>query len=273
MIQGMTGFGSAEIFFGKIKGIIEIKSQNHRYFDLVYYLPPGFGSIENKIRGVINKSIKRGRVAVSVKITEKPLFELMLNREAVQIYLKYSKMLQKEFGLNNNLSLSDLIKLPGVFESREVVIDGEKLWPMIEKCLKQALKSVMNMRMREGRSLALDFSAVLKRMIEQIVKIQSRAKIILQEKKGILSPEEFLSFQKGCAINEEITRLKHYILEFKSLINSKAGIGKKLDFVAQEMQRETNTIGAKLQDQIVSTGVIALKSKIEALREQAQNIE
>lgn len=129
------------------------------------------------------------------------------------------------------------------------------------------------MRKREGRSLARNIVDILKRMTGQVKKIEARTKGILKGQKKILSPEEFTSFQKGYEISEEITRLKHYIQEFGLLVKAPALVGKKMDFVAQEMQRETNTIGSKVQDQVVSGAVIALKSKIEKLREQAQNIE
>lgn len=273
MIKGMTGFGNAVLSAGKIKGVVEIKSQNHRYFDIVYYLPLGFGSLENKIRQLINAEVSRGRVTVAIKITEKPVEHLNFNREAVKEYLKYARVLTKEFNLENNLKLADLIKLPGVVEAEEPVLDAEALWPAIEKSLKTSLRGLMAMRRSEGRSLAADVNGVLKRMSAQIKKIEARAEMLLRQKKKILSDEEMVSFQKSIDINEEITRLKHYIDEFKTLARTKAGVGKKMDFVAQEMQRETNTIGAKLQDNVVSNAVIALKSKVEKLREQAQNIE
>lgn len=273
MIKGMTGFGTAQIIAGKIKGVIEVKSQNHRYFDVVYYLPIGFASIENRIRQLLNKNIKRGRVTVSVKITEKPSQALTINKDAVKEYLKHAKALKKEYGLKNNLALSDLIRMPGVVEARETMIDVNKLWPIIEKDLRRSVNSLASMRQREGKSLAADFSSVLKRMLLRIKKIRARAKAILKEKKKKASSDEFSSFQKSNDIHEEIERLTHYIEEFKFLLKSTVSVGKKLDFVAQEMQRETNTIGSKLQDKVVSNCVIALKSKIEKLREQAQNIE
>ena len=143
----------------------------------------------------------------------------------------------------------------------------------MEKGLKKALRSLVTMRQAEGRSLAKDFNAILRRMGMQIKKIESRTKGLAQEKKKILTPEELTSWQKGMEISEELTRLKHYIDEFKALVAADVLVGKKMDFVAQEMQRETNTIGSKVQDNVVSNAVIALKSKIEKLREQAQNIE
>jgi len=273
MIRGMTGFGSATFSDGKVKGVIEIKSQNHRYFDIVFYLPIGFASIENKIRQMVNQSIARGRVTVSLKITEKPVQQLTFNKNAVKEYFKYAKILQKEYGLKNDLSLSDLIKLSGVIGVNETILTGDELWPAVVKGLKRAEASLVRMRAREGESLAVDGNSVLKRMLLQIKKVESRAVAVLKEKKKQLSPDEFLSFQKGSDVNEETTRLKHYIEEFRLLLKATVSVGKKLDFVAQEMQRETNTIGAKLQDQVASNAVIALKSKIEKLREQAQNIE
>lgn len=273
MIKGMTGFGNATISQGKVKGIVEIKSQNHRYFDLVYYLPSGFASMEGRIRQLINKSLDRGRISVSVKITEKPAQELTFNKEAVGQYLKYAHSLKKEYGLDNNLTLSDLIRLPGVVEAREIILDPESLWPAVEKALVKAIQGLMGMREREGKSLTTNFNQVLNRMLGQIKLIQARGKALLKEKKKTLTDDEFISYQKSNDIGEELTRLAHYVEEFKLHLKSPVDVGKKLDFVAQEMQRETNTIGSKVQDKIVSNSVIALKSKIEKLREQAQNIE
>jgi uncharacterized protein (TIGR00255 family) len=273
MIKGMTGFGSAEFSSGKIKGSVEIKSQNHRYFDPVFYLPSGFASIENNLKQLINKIIIRGRVTLAIKITDKPQIQLSLNKETVKEYMKYAKMLKAEYGLANNLTLADMIRLPGVIEAREYFVDVEGLSASIESAVKRAAQELVAMRIREGRALAKDTTGVLSRMHLQLKKIGTRAKIILKERKATLTSEELLSFQKSTDINEEVARLAHYIQEFRLLLKSTTEVGKKLDFVAQEMQRETNTIGSKLQDQIVTNAVVALKSKIEKLREQAQNIE
>jgi len=273
MIKGMTGFGNAPLSLGKVKGALEIKSQNHRYFDIVFYLPAGFSSIEENIRQNIARKVKRGRVSVSLKITDKPMQKLTFNKEAVREYLKYARILKKEYRLNSDLALSDLIKLPGVVSAKDTILQVEKLWPAINKSLNGATASLMKMREREGRSLAQDISRICTKMKEKTRNIKMRAKRILQDKRKKIADEEFSSFQKSADINEEISRLSHYIDEFKLLLRSKASVGKKLDFIAQEMQRETNTIGAKLQDKLVSGAVIALKSNIEKLREQAQNIE
>ncbi len=273
MIKGMTGFGSTQIHAGEIKGIFEIKSVNHRYLDLSFYLPMGFASIENEIRQMVSKTITRGRVTVSFKITDKPQTQISLNKRVVKQYLVYADSLKKEFHLENNLNLSDLIQLPGVVDAREVFVAPENIWPFMQKALQRVVNSLDVMRKREGRALAKDLTDILRRMSLQVKKIKERMKVVLSEKKTLLSLEEFSSFQKGVDVNEEIARLSHYIEEFKALIKSDVSVGKKMDFIGQEMQRETNTIGSKMQDAIVSNSVISIKSKIEKLREQAQNIE
>ncbi len=269
----MTGFGAADVSFGKVKGGIEIKSQNHRYCDIVYYLPPGMSSLEGPIRDFVNARLERGRIMVSLKITDKPLQNIRFNKEAVREYLRYTKVLKNDFDLTGDLKVSDLIRLPGVVEAREVVLEADEIWPSVKKALEIALKSLFAMRIREGKALSKDMAAILKQMLGEIKKIDGRTKAILRDKKKVATQEEFLSLQKGNDISEELTRLTHYIEEFKKHLQASGGVGKKMDFVAQEMQRETNTIGSKVQDRDVSNAVIALKSKIEKLREQAQNIE
>lgn len=273
MIHGMTGFGSTEFTHGKVKGSLDIKSLNHRYLDVGYFLPMGFASIENKIRDLIAKDIERGRVTITIKLTNKSTPSVSFNKEVIRTYLKDAKMLQKDFGLKGELTLDRLIQLPGVVETRETFLSPEDLWPTIEKSLRVALKSLVHMRQREGKSLVSDIDRLLNLMLLQINKIRSRSKIILKDKKKLLTNEEFMSFQKGADINEELSRLAHHIEEFKILLRSDMAVGKKLDFIAQEMQRETNTVGSKLQDKVVSNAVIALKSKVEKIREQSQNIE
>jgi len=273
MIKGMTGFGGAQLIWKQVKLVVEAKSLNHRYFDIAFYLPGGFGSLEGKIQQIAQKHIERGRVTVSIKITQKPSQDIVLNRGVVQKYLRYAKDLAREFHLENDLRLSDIVRLPGAVETRESFLDPEAVWPALEKSLRRAFQGLDQMRQREGRSLAADIHDKLKEMIQQIRKIKMRSKIILQAKHKELTAEEFGALQKGCDVNEEMSRLEHYIQEARAFFKSGVSAGKKIDFIAQEMQRETNTIGSKLQDKLVVSAVVALKSKIEKIREQAQNIE
>lgn len=273
MITGMTGFGSAEIATADIKGTIEVKTVNHRYFDISYYFPIGFGSVEDKVRKIVNHDVKRGRVTVSLKIAQRATQTGALNHEAVKKYLEVAKTLEKNYGLKAQITVADIIKLPGVINISDGSSNPEELWPHIEKALLKAMKGLLLMRKREGKTLSIDILDKLKIMSGEILKIKQRAKVLLLDKKKNVSTEEFLSFQKSNDINEELTRLAHYIAEARSLLKSGDLAGKKFDFVAQEMQRETNTIGSKVQDQLVSNAVIALKSKIEKIREQSQNVE
>jgi len=273
MINGMTGFGSAQLLTNKIKAVVEIKSLNHRYFDVNFYLPMGFGYVENKIRQIMQKHIQRGRVSVSLKIFEKPDLDIRLNQDIVRKHLAQAKRIASRYHLKNNLTLADIIKLPGVLETKDVDINVDKIWPSLERVILKALAGLKSMRRSEGRSLARDMSDKLRRMLLQINKIRLRSKSILRSKKKSLTTEEFQVYQKSSDINEEISRLVHYVDEIKLLFKATISVGKRIDFIAQEMQRETNTIGSKLQDKVVSNAVIALKSKIEKIREQAQNVE
>ncbi len=273
MITGMTGFGAAQFSVGKIKGLVEVKSVNHRYLDIAFYLPSGFGAIENKIREMLSKDLARGRVTVTVKITDKPTQEVSFNEDMIEEYLRHARSIERKYKLSNNLTLADLIRMPGVVDVKEVFVEAGAMWPSVDKAMAQALKSLRVMRQREGKSLAADMGDKLKKMSARLKAIEKRTLVILKEKQKILKPEEFSSFQKSIDVNEEIARFTHYIEELQVLFKSDIPVGKKMDFIAQEMQRETNTLGSKLQDDMVSNAVIALKSKIEKIREQANNVE
>ncbi|MEI8011343.1 MAG: YicC/YloC family endoribonuclease [Candidatus Omnitrophota bacterium] len=273
MITGMTGFGSAPFAIGRIKGLIEVKSVNHRYLDIAFYLPQGSGMMENKIREMLSKIISRGRITVSVRITEKPTQDVSFNEDLIEEYLRHARSIEKKYKLSNNLTLADLIRMPGIVDVKEVFIEAEQLWPAVEKGLAVALKGFKVMRQREGKSLTMDIDDKLKRMLAKLKAIQKRHDDLLKVFSKANKPEDFASYQKSIDVNEEISRFTHYIAEMRALLKSDIPSGKKMDFIAQEMQRETNTLGSKLQDQMVSNAVIALKSKIEKIREQANNVE
>ncbi len=273
MITGMTGFGAGEITFGRVKGIVEIKTVNHRYLDVAFYLPSGFSSLEEKIQKIISSRIKRGRVTVTVKITDKPQTSIALNQEAVRRYLGFARALKEKHRIRNDITVADILRLPGVIVAQEVFVQPGELWPALERSLRKAAEGVVHMRRREGRSLAADIGGQLMRMRQHIRQIKQRGAALLKEAKAGMAPDEFSSFQKSNDINEETARLEHYIDEAKALLRQAEGAGKKLDFIAQEMQRETNTIGSKVQDKVVAAAVIAIKSKVEKIREQSNNVE
>ena len=273
MITGMTGFGAGEITLGKIRGVVEVKTVNHRYLDVAFYLPVGFSSLEDKIQKIVASRMKRGRVTVSVKITDRPHTNIILNQEAVKRYLDFSKELAGKHHIKNDITVADIMRLPGVVEAKEVFVQAGELWPILEKSLQKAVSGVVTMRQREGKALSVDIMGQLKRMLLQISLIKKRIGALLKDSKRTMSSDEFSSYQKSNDINEELERLAHYIDEAKMLLKQAEGSGKKLDFIAQEMQRETNTIGSKVQDKDVAAAVIAIKSKVEKIREQSNNVE
>lgn len=273
MITGMTGFGAKDVSAGKVKGVVEVKTVNHRYLDVSFHLPLGFSSFEERIQKLVSKNIRRGRVTVALRIVEKPQMSITLNEEAVKKYRALGSSLTRQFGMKNDLSVADLLKLPGVIETREVFADAHLSWPSVEKGLVKALESVVSMRRREGKALYADMNGQLNRMQKRIKEIRTRALNLLKEQKQTLTSEEFVSYQKSNDVNEELARLGHHIEEAKVLLKQNQEAGKKLDFIAQEMQRETNTIGSKVQDKEISAAVIAIKGKIEKIREQANNVE
>ena len=273
MITGMTGFGASAVTLGKVKGIVEVKTVNHRYLDLAFYLPVGFSSLEDKIQKIIASHMKRGRVTIAVKITDRPHTNIILNQEAVKRYLDFARSLGKKHRIKNDITVADIMRLPGVVEAKEVFVQAGEIWPVLEKSLQKAIAGVVVMRRREGKSLSADINGLLKRMLMQISLIKSRTSALLKESKSKMSSDEFSSYQKSNDVHEELARLAHYIDEAKMLLKQAGGSGKKLDFIAQEMQRETNTVGSKVQDKIVAAAVIAIKSKIEKIREQSNNVE
>jgi uncharacterized protein (TIGR00255 family) len=273
MIKGMTGFGSEQFLVQGIRALVEIKSVNHRYFDINYYLPIGFASIENKIKKILDAEMERGRITVSLKFLEKPAPAISMNQKIIEEYLQFEKKIKSQLKIKGELTISELLLLPGIFDIKENFLEADDVWVSLEKSLRRGLKKLTVMRRAEGRALAKDLNDKSRRIKKHLAIIDKRLKDILLEKKNISSPEEFSSFQKSSDIHEEIIRMKHYLDELGVLLRSTEAVGKKIDFIAQEMQRETNTIGSKVQDRVVSNSVIGIKSKIEKIREQAQNIE
>ena len=212
-------------------------------------------------------------ITISVRITDKPNQEVSFKEDLIEEYLRHARSMEKKYKLSNNLTLADLIRMPGIVDVKEVFVEADVLWPAVEKGFAAALKGFKSMRQREGKSLAVDIEDKLKRMSQKLKAIEKRHDDLLKAFRKENKPEEFASYQKSIDVNEEISRFTHYIDEMRMLLKSVIPTGKKMDFIAQEMQRETNTLGSKLQDQMVSNAVIALKSKIEKIREQANNVE
>lgn len=275
MIKSMTGFGSCEIEiagYGKVS--VELRSTNHKFLETILHLPDGSLSLEGKIKKIIELKIKRGRVTCGVNLSGKQTGDACINKALLKKYVKKINSIKKELKLRDNLELSTLINLPGVLTLEEKRVSPESLWPKLKIALNVAVNNLTQARTKEGSAL----QGYLKKQAEELKKRLSGIKGILKKSlkarlKVFATDEERAVFLKDTDTTEEIDRLDFHINNFKSKIVASGSIGKELDFIAQELQREANTLAAKTFDLAVSAQVLKIKSLIEKIREQAQNIE
>jgi uncharacterized protein (TIGR00255 family) len=275
MIKSMTGFGSRQ---GRIGGVgkisVEIRSFNHKFLDTIVHVPEGFLSLEEDIKKQIHSKIKRGRITCTVNIVDSAASRVFINKELLKNYLKTLGDIKKEFHTNDTLSINNLIHLPGVLSLTQGVILKPKIWPNLKRLVNAATDDLERMRQKEGRALYVYLKNRTEALKINLRIIKTRSKIVIKAKLGYLeSDEERSSFLKNTDITEEMERLAFHSSNFIHKLSGEGPVGKELDFIAQEMQREINTIGAKCPDKIISTQVVEIKSQIEKLREQVQNIE
>ncbi len=273
MIKGMTGFAQSDFIFQAAKGTVEIRSLNNRYFDLACHLPPGFGSFEERVKKILEQKIKRGRITVIVNFLSRPSPKITLNQPLAREYLLSLKKLQKSLNLKDKISFPELVKLPGVFTVHENHIPAATLWAKIEIALKRALEDFLKSRAKEGKCLYSDISRNIRQIQNTLRRMHKSAQLVIQAKSKLLSDEEVSSFLKSSCINEELIRLEFHLHSLQERLKSNDSVGKELDFICQELLREINTSGAKLPDKQVSSCAIKIKSDIEKIREQVQNIE
>ena len=275
MIQSMTGFGTADKNingFGTVS--VELRSTNHKFLETVLHLPDGFLAVEDRLKKMVESSIKRGRVTCVISIVGKSLPEVSVNRQLFLRYLKTTRELRKQCGIEEEVSIDTLINLPGVISLSERKISPNRIWPGFKKAMDSALGDLVSMRSREGQALSVHLKAGIEELRLSSEFIKGRFKKVVREKSGqFKSDVERAVFLKESDITEETDRLTYHIKNFKNKLGSSGPIGKELDFICQEMQREANTIGAKSVDVRVSGRVVQIKSQIEKLREQVQNVE
>ena len=291
MIKSMTGFGKAILEKNLRSYQVEIKSVNHRYLDISVRMPREISYLEEIIKKEISKSILRGKIDVFINFNNNSMEgkEIKINTNLPKKYIKELKKLAEEENLNSDISVNEIAKYPEVLTVEQNVEDEEIKKEIIE-VINKAVESLLKMKISEGEKIAKDlkerleniqvkvnevsrFSAGL--IEEYIVKLEERIKQILKDqeidKKRLA--EEVVIYADKSSIEEEITRLNSHIAQFKDLLNSEKPVGKKLDFIIQEMNRETNTIGSKSNSLNITNGVIDMKTEIENIREQIQNIE
>lgn len=275
MIESMTGFSSREAKIHSLGRVcVQLRSTNHKFLEVVFHLPEGFLSLEDKIRKEIEAKIKRGRLICLLTVALDTPQEVFVNRELVKKYFSVIQTLQKAFGLKNEISVDTLIHLPGVLSLAENKIPAETIWPSIKKVVEEAVEHLARTRQKEGKALHGHLKVRIKTLESSLVLVEARFKRAIAKKLPRLeSDEERTSFLKNSDITEELERLTFHAQSFSHKLSSSAPVGKELDFIAQEMQREANTIGAKSCDKLISGRVVQIKSLIEKLREQVQNVE
>ena len=292
MIKSMTGFGRCEFTDEKRKFTVELKSVNHRYLDVNIKMPKKLNFFESSIRALLKEYIERGKVDVYITYEDytEDNYALKYNSALAAQYLDYLNRMAEEFGLENDIRVSNLSRYPDVLVMEEQDVDEKELWDGLERALRGACEQFVASRIKEGESLKVDLIDKLDHMISYVDFIEKRSPQIMEEYRkrledkikeilgdrqmddGRIATEVTIYADKVC-VDEEIVRLRSHINTTKDTLLEGGSIGRKLDFIAQEMNREANTILSKANNIEISDTGINLKTSIEKVREQIQNIE
>lgn len=291
MIKSMTGYGKGNISKNLRNYQVEIKSVNHRYLDISVKMPRVLSYLEEDVKKVISSKVKRGKIDVFVTFENSSTEgkEIKINNEIAKMYINQLKQLAEEENILANIEVTEISKYPDVLSVRNTQ-DDEQIKKELIEATTIATDKLVQMRQVEGSKMAEDLLKRIEKINQKIekiselstglieeyvVKLENRIKEILknQEIDESRLAQEVVIYADKCSIEEEVTRLKSHISQFKELINSDDAVGKKLDFIIQEMNRETNTIGSKANNLEITNGVIDIKTEIENIREQVQNIE
>lgn len=292
MIKSMTGFGRAELIDEEKKITVEMKSVNHRYLDINMRMPKKFSVFEASIRSLLKEYIQRGKVDVFITCEDytQSRVSVKYNRELAQQYLGYLQEMSRDFQIDDEINAALLSRYPEVLTMEEQTEDEDEMWSALEGVIRKAAVQFVEARTKEGTELKRDILEKLKNMEEKVELVEKRSPAIIKEyrekletkvkelladtqmEESRIAAEVILYADKICT-DEETVRLKSHIKHTKSVLDEKEGIGRKLDFIAQEMNREANTILSKANDLETSNLAIDLKTEIEKIREQIQNIE
>ncbi|MDK2901547.1 MAG: hypothetical protein PWR14_451 [Thermosediminibacterales bacterium] len=292
MVISMTGYGRGELEKDGLHFRVEIRSVNSRYCEIYVRLPNHNIFLEEKVKERIKQFISRGKVDVYIDIEIGENFQKKINidRGIIKAYYNAIEDLKKEFGFKEETSLSLLLSFPDVVTSKEPVFEGKELWEFLYPAVEQAIGDLIYTRKREGTELAKDISMRINHISEIMDKINERVPLVVKNYREKLKERvieilgkqevdqerlemEIVIFADKSDINEEIVRIFSHIHQFRETMESDKPIGRKLDFILQEINREINTIGAKSNDILISKHVVEVKSELEKLREQVQNIE
>jgi uncharacterized protein (TIGR00255 family) len=292
----MTGYGAAEVEAQTGRWWVEVRSTNHRFLEGVVRLPRDLGALEDRVRAAVAGRVRRGRVEVLVREEATGRARsVTVDTELARQYAQALETLRRELGIQDSLNLAALLALPEVVRLEEVRPDVELAWQALRTGLDQALDSLVRMREAEGAHLAEDLAARVARVEEWVEEVSRRAEELprvyaqrLRERVaelvralGVERPPdearlamEVAAFADRCDVREELVRLRSHLHQARALLHASDGaVGRKLEFLLQEMQREVNTVGSKAGDLDVTRAVLEMKSELEAIREQVQNVE
>ncbi|MGI5893656.1 MAG: YicC/YloC family endoribonuclease [Candidatus Merdivicinus sp.] len=292
MLKSMTGYGRAQASAAGFDISVEIKSVNHRYFECAVKLPKAFLFLEDRLKKQVQGAVSRGKIEVQLTISSQNGQDTVVTvDEAVaESYIKALRKAGETLGLEDDLTLSQLLRLPEIFSVKRAEMDEEAVTEAVSSVAAQAIVSFEQMRQTEGQKLFEDLGEKLENVRELVARVEEyapeRQRVYYNRLYAKLSEvlqdtsvdearlvTEAAIFADKVAVDEETVRLRSHLDQFSTLMESGEPVGKKLDFLVQEMNREANTIGSKAQDAELSRIVVSLKSEIEKIREQIQNIE
>lgn len=292
MIKSMTGFGRSEIVKGNRKISVEIKSVNHRYLEAGIKMPKKLNVFESRMRDLLKKYTTRGKIDIFINYEDdsESQVNLKFNQNIADEYMAIFNNMSEKYNLKNDMTVGGLARFPEVITMDEVQEDEEELWHFIEEAMKAALEQFVNTRILEGENLKKDLLGKLDHMEELVAFVEKRSPEIMKEYRSKLESKvkellgdttidesriatEVIIYADKICVDEETVRLRSHIEHARKCLNEDGGIGRKMDFIAQEMNREANTTLSKANDIEISNAAIDLKTEIEKVREQIQNIE
>jgi len=292
MVNSMTGYGRCQQLIGSREIGVEIKSVNHRYFEFSARVPRSCGYMEEKLKSLVYKRVSRGKVDVSVSIValEGAAAEVQINRKLAESYLTALRELGGALALKDDVTLSRLAGFSDIFTVRKYEADEQELWAAVRQVAEQSLQTYLDMRGAEGERLGADILARLEAVERHVALVERRSPEVaeayrqrlltrlrevladVQADEGRVITEAAI-FAEKTAVAEETVRLRSHIGQMRGFLSGGEAVGRKLDFLVQEMNREANTIGSKAQDVEIQRTVVEIKSEIEKIREQIQNVE
>jgi len=293
LFRSMTAYGRAEYQLDDTLFVAEIKSLNNRYRDIILRIPKTYQSLEKDLRAIVSSKIGRGRVEVSIQMEGSgsgELYDLELNVPLVTSYLKIFNQLAEQFGLDQEVRTESLFQMKDVILAKPEEAALEKVRPGLQEVLKKALDSLVLMRVKEGQAIEADFEKRLDLLEQYLTEVAERAPDLVEEYRNRLKTnmdrllkdvsvdegrlaQEVVVFAERSDITEEIVRTRSHLNQFRDYFLVDDPIGRKLDFLIQEINREVNTLSVKASDSLISKIVVEMKAELERLREQVQNLE